>query len=347
MRFRSALPLLAAALTVPVVLAQTPVQAPPPPSGSPDGMMVRTAPPADPPASAPVQVPSYDVISVKPDKSGGMGMRMQMTPDGFHANNVNVHMLLTEGYGLNEDQIVGEPAWTRNDAFDIDAKVAGPDVPAMAKLTFEQRRTMFQQVLTDRFKLTVHHETRQLPVYVLTVAKGGPKLKAVKPFDPASTDDKADGPLTAGKPGPVDKANGPVFAGRAGPGDKADGPVIAGRPGGPGPRRGAGVMMGRGKLQATDIAMPFLVSVLSRQVGRTIIDKTGLTGTYDMTLNWTPEGGGGEGPPMKPGNDAGAPTDPGPDIFTAVQEQLGLKLEATKGPADVLVIDHLEKPAEN
>jgi len=91
--------------------------------------------------------------------------------------------------------------------------------------------------------------------------------------------------------------------------------------------------------------MPFLLTILSRQLGRTIIDKTGLTGNYDILLQWSPEDN------VSRGAEAGAPPAPpeesAPSIFTAVQEQLGLKLESTKGPVDVLVIDHIEKPTEN
>jgi uncharacterized protein (TIGR03435 family) len=167
-------------------------------------------------------------------------------------------------------------------------------------MSFEQRRTMFQSILADRFKLVVHHETRELPIYVLSVAKGGPKFKESTPDDPAAT----------------------------------------------GPRR-RGMMMQRGKITATDAQVSMLVTILSRQLGRTIVDKTGLTGNYDFTLEFTPD----EGASAPPGS-GGAPPPPPPDsaapsIFTALPEQLGLKLESTKGPVDVIVIDHIEKPAEN
>jgi len=92
------------------------------------------------------------------------------------------------------------------------------------------------------------------------------------------------------------------------------------------------------------------ITLLSRLLGRTIIDKTGLTGKYDFTLRWTPDQGAGVPPVSPAGAPAGTATAPdqsGPDIFTAVQEQLGLKLEPVKGPVDVIVIDHIEKPAEN
>jgi uncharacterized protein (TIGR03435 family) len=156
-------------------------------------------------------------------------------------------------------------------------------------LTFEQRRTMFQQILADRFKLVAHHETRELPIYQLTIGKNGSKLKESAPDDPAST-----------KPS----------------------------------RKGIMFGPGRGKVTATGGSLSMFITALSRQLGRIIVDKTGLTGRYDFTLEWTP--------------DDAAPSDQsGPGIFTAIQEQLGLKLEPTKGPVDVIVIDHIEKPSAN
>jgi len=114
---------------------------------------------------------------------------------------------------------------------------------------------------------------------------------------------------------------------------------------GQGGRRG--LMMGRGQLNGTAAPMENLVAQLSQQLGRPMIDKTGLTGKYDFTLQWTPDPGQGAmfGPP---GADAPPPPDPnGPTIFTALQEQLGLRLESAKGPVEVLVIERAEKPAEN
>jgi uncharacterized protein (TIGR03435 family) len=282
--------LLSAILAAPFVCAQQVM----PPSSPPGGGKA---------TDAPIVVPPFDVISVKPNKDSN-GTRMQFTPDGVRGTGVTVRFLLYEGFGgINSNQVIGEPAWASTDGFDIEAKVLPADVPTLAKMTFEQRRTMFQSILTDRFKLAVHHETREMPVYVLTLAKGGPKFKETAPDDPAATT----------------------------------------------PRR-RGTMINRGKIISTDAQMSTLVTVLSRQLGRTIIDKTGLTGNYDFTLEWTPDDGGPPPPPRPP--DGAAPTaaaasDPGASIFTALPEQLGLKLESAKGPVDVVVIDHIEKPTEN
>jgi uncharacterized protein (TIGR03435 family) len=249
-----------------------------------------------------VVIPQFDVISVKPGKDSMT--RMQFTPDGLRGSGVTVRFLLYEGYGgINHEQVIGEPAWSNTQGFDIEAKVAPADAAALGKMTFEQRRTMFRSILTDRFKLVVHHETRELPIYVLSVAKGGPKLKSSAPDDSAA----------------------------------------------PAPRR-MGVMITLGKVTANDAQLSTLVTVLSRTIGRTIVDKTGLTGNYDFTLEYAPEEGGPQ--PTGAGAAAGSalppsPSDSAPSIVTALKEQLGLKLDSTEGPVDVIVIDHIEKPAEN
>jgi uncharacterized protein (TIGR03435 family) len=271
----------------------------------PVASLARTASPA--PGSASVALPKFDVISVKPDKTGGNGIRSGLTPDGISVTNAPLHLLLTQAYGVSDDQIVGEPDWSRTARFDIEAKVAEADVPALKALTFDQRRLQAQQVLTERFGLVVHHETRQLPEFVLTLSKGGPKLAAAK-TDP-------DHPMPPGNRGSFRLNNNP-----------------AGR-----------------RLQAQGARVDGLSPLLSNETGRTVVDKTGLTGNYDFTLTWTPDPSAGGERPQDPGaGDIAQPSgDNGPTLFTALEEQLGLKLESTKGPVDVLVIDHVEMPAGN
>ena len=316
------------------------------------------------PAASAAAAPKFDVISVKPDPGGAMMMGVRMTPDGFSAKNVPAHMLFVFGMRLNENQVVGEPDWMKSGRWDIDAKVAGEDLAALKALDFNQRQAMMVQALTDRFGLKYHVEKRDLPVYELVVAKGGPKLTESKPDD-GSTAGGAAGNLAGGPKGPPDR---PGADGPKGPPDaiRTNGPN--GPPGGPGRR----LMMGRGSLNAQDMSIESVINALSNQLGRTVIDKTGLTGHYDFTLAWDPDlnpnggGGGGPrgpegGPPPPgggpgPGGGAGGPAQAiapggesavGVSIFTAVQEQLGLKLVSTKGPVDVYVIDHIEKPVEN
>jgi uncharacterized protein (TIGR03435 family) len=265
---------------------------------------------ASPAAGTDVKVPEFDVVSVKQDKSGTGMMRLMSKPDGYSATNVSAKLLIQVAYGIREDLISGAPGWADTARFDFDAKVAGADVDALKKLSPEQRRSMLQPALADRFKLKVHNETKQLPVFELVLAKGGSKLKEAKPEDTYANGIK-----------------GPDGASRAGM-----------------MRMGAGQVTGQG------INVKSLVNLLATQLHQTVIDKTGLTGNYDFELTWTPDQDSG---PMFKGAD-GAPqrADPPPDstgasIFTALQEQLGLKLQSTKGPVETIVVDHIEMPSEN
>ena len=249
------------------------------------------------PSATSIQPPSFDVISVKPNKTslGVHGLiTTEFTADGFRGTNVPVHTLLLQAYGLHEGESFGEPAWANSEVFDIEAKVAGPDVAAFSKLDSDQLQAMLRQILAERFGLVAHRETRELPVYAMSVAKGRPKLKEFV-FDPAV-------PASA--------------------------------------RRGGGVQMSMGMIAAHECTIPYFLSMLSRQLGRTVIDRTGLTGNYDFTLRWSPDNSATSA-------SEGAQADTLPSIFTAVQEQLGLKLESTKAPASVLVVDHLERPSQN
>jgi uncharacterized protein (TIGR03435 family) len=265
---------------------------------------------APPAAKEDVKVPAFDVVSIKPNKSDNGMMRIMFKPDGYSATNVSTKLLIQTAYGIREDLISGAPGWAESVRYDFDAKVAGPDVDALKKLSPEQRRSMLQPILTERFKLKVHTEIKQLPVFELVVAKGGPKLKEAAP----------DARYANG-------IKGPDGVGRAGM-----------------------MRMGRGQLTGQAVPVGNLVNVLSQQLHQTIIDKTGLTGKYDLELTWTPDQGSD---PMFKGTDSAQQRDEsatdasGPSIFTAVQEQLGLRLQSTKGPVETLVIDHVEMPSEN
>jgi uncharacterized protein (TIGR03435 family) len=259
--------------------------------------------------SADVKVPAFDVVSVKQDKSEGSMIRVMMKPDGYAATNVSLKMLIEEVYGIRQDLISGAPGWVDSIRFDIDAKVAGGNVDDLKKLKPEQRMSMLKPMLADRFQVKVHTETKTLPVYELVVAKGGSKLKEAMPGYT----------YTNGIKGPDGVAHGGMMR------------------------------MSRGEVTGQALAVESLVNMLSRQLQRTVIDKTGLTGKYDFTLQWTEE----SSDPMFKGGDGSqqkaepAPDATGPSIFTALQEQLGLKLQSAKGPVETLVIDHVEMPSEN
>jgi uncharacterized protein (TIGR03435 family) len=179
---------------------------------------------------------------------------------------------------------------------------------ALQKLPLEERKVkrqlMLQSLLKDRLKLTIHHETRQLPIYSLVIAKNGSKLQETK-TDPAT-------------PGvPVRRGGPSVRTSRTG-----SGPIT---------------------LTVLHCASEDLASVFVPHVGRTVVDKTGLKAIYDFTLQFSPEDAS-----AIPTGSSPATLDPtAPSIFTAVQEQLGLKLESGKGPVDVIVIDHVERPSGN
>jgi uncharacterized protein (TIGR03435 family) len=265
---------------------------------------------APPNATDDVKVPVFDVVSVKPNKSDSGMVRIMPKPDGYSASNVSLKMLIQSAYGIREDLISGAPSWGDSARFDIDAKVADSDVEALKKLSPEQRRPILQPLLADRFKLKVHIETKQLPVYELVIAKGGSKLKEATPGDTYANGIK-----------------GPDGVGRGGM-----------------------MRFGPGQLTAQAVPMTNLANLLSQQLHRTVLDKTGLSGKYDLELSWTPDQGadpmfkGSEGTPQRA--DA-APDSSGPSIFTALQEQLGLRLQSAKGPVETIVIDHVEMPSEN
>ena len=256
---------------------------------------------------APADLPKFEVAAIKPNKSGDGRVMLMFKPDGVSMTGTPVQMMLRAAFGVEDDRIVGAPGWVRTDRFDIEAKVSPEDAPKLDKLKRDERMLMLQPLMVDRFGLKFHHETRELPDYALVIAKGGPKLKA----------------------------------------SDAGAAAASGAP-----QRHSTMINGRGKIEGKGSSIENLAHVLSPLVDRTILDKTGLTGSYDYTLNWTPD----DGPsPMaagpdggRPGADNAPPPDAnGPSLFTALQEQLGLKLEPQKGPVDVIVIDHIEQPSAN
>ena len=241
-------------------------------------------------------------------------------------------------------QINGGPNWMDSDLFDVQAKA---DCSSGA-IPMEQTRLMLQSLLEERFQLKAHYETRELPIYNLVVAKDGPKMKLSE--DQTATPLQGGGPLLCG----------PQPAGFGAPGPR--GAPFA--PGAPVPRGATMMMMSpQGMtMNATSVPITNLVNVLQNQAGRPIIDKTDLKGLFDIKLQFSmeglqgpaglggflpPPGAGGPGGPAGPGGAAPNAADPVPSLFTAIQEQLGLKLESTKGPVEVLVIDSVQKPTEN
>jgi uncharacterized protein (TIGR03435 family) len=216
--------------------------------------------------------------------------------------------LLMAAYDMKINQITG-PAWIDSNRYDIMATVP----PGATK---EQVKVMLQNLLADRFKLVVHRETREMPLYELVVARGGSKMK---PY--------------------VVDPNAPKFE---------PGKLVFDKAGVPIPPPGSLMMSmgsGRRRIAASKQSISKLTTTLAVEVQRPVIDKTGLDGEYDYSLEFLPEGPNAYPPGQAPPPPSNA--DP-PTILVAVQEQLGLKLEPKKGPVEMLVVDSGEKtPTEN
>jgi uncharacterized protein (TIGR03435 family) len=253
----------------------------------------------------------FEVATVKPNKSNKPGGSMRREPGGrLTATNMPLRQLITFAYQLTPLQLVGGPGWIEAERFDIVAKLEGDPPPVAPGLGPDHAMLAMRTLLADRFKLKVHHESRELDVYALVMARPGgspgPRLKR-------STQDCSPEALKA-------------MAGRGGPPAGPGSPVLC----------GSRLLPGRAQLGGMPIST--FTGPLGALTGRIVIERTGLTGNWDLDLTFAPEPGRGVVADVPP------PDPNGPSIFTAVQEQLGLKLEATRAPVDVLVIDSAEPP---
>jgi uncharacterized protein (TIGR03435 family) len=269
---------------------------------------------------------TFEVASVKPaapqpvarlrgSADGGPGTP---APGRIRFNDMPLRVLIMRAYDVQNFQISG-PSWMDSQRFDIIAKV--PDGASK-----QDARIMLQNLLADRFKLKLHKGSKEAAVYELVVAKRGLKLKEAVQTAAA----------------PVEDAGGP----QAGPPRGKDGLLKT-------PHGQLGIQAtasGRMRMQGDAVTMTRLTEVLEIAVGRPVVDKTGLTGTYDVMLDFSPESMGpgpkGPAPGQGGGNPVDAPrdsNDSGPTIFTALQEQLGLKLESRRGTVDLLVVESVEK----
>jgi bla regulator protein blaR1 len=273
-------------------------------------------------------LPSFEVATIKPS-SGGNAIPSISTPSESRTINVTARNLIEQAYqipwtaGLNQ-RVVGGPGWIDNERYDIEARIDESLVATLGKMSNEQQKEqtslMMQSLLADRFKLKVHFESRELPVYALVVAKGGPKLAPARE-SPPTTEDNQPRPSVGFPTGSGDLRKGVLVVYR---GQTAE-------------------MTAKG---ATVDELVHWFAGYSEIGGRTVVNQTALPGTYDFTLHWTRER------LAAPGQQGSQPsalsTDPdGPSLFTALQEQLGLRLVSTKAPVEVLVIDHIERPSEN
>ena len=203
---------------------------------------------------------------------------------------------------------------------------------------------MLQNLLAERFKMTLHHEKKEMPMYSLVVARSGPKIKE-------SAEESAPKDTAAPEAPPP---NGPQRLAMG----KDGFPMLPAGVGGPSPMTIR--MNGRARMQASKESMQDFANILSDELNRPIVDETALKGKYDFTLYWSPDTAGPMAPALPPpGVAPGGPIGAGPmasppdgetfpDLAAAIQQQLGLRLEAKKGPVDILVIDHAVKiPTEN
>jgi uncharacterized protein (TIGR03435 family) len=251
------------------------------------------------PAIVPAPSLAFDVISIKPNKSGNTAMSHAFPRDGDGMSFTNTPLFMIILFACNADRpglTPNLPDWTKTERYDLQVKVAESDVDAYHTLTLDQRRPMLQKVLADRFRLQLHRESKEMPVYDLVVAKSGAKLKEATP----------------GETYPV-----------------------------PAPRGRTMFFNGREQVEAQGASMTdlkFFLSDIGSVIDRQVVDKTELTGKYDFTLRFSPDNAATQESPS---------TADVPSIFTALQEQLGLKLEPAKAPVESLVIDHVERPSEN
>jgi len=216
--------------------------------------------------------PQFEVASIKPGAPGARGPTIYNPTRGrFAIDSITTKALIAYAYDARDFQVSGGPSWIGSEEYNIVAKPQG-------EASNERILAMARRLLAERFNLTLHHESKEMPVLALTGSKGGARLH---------------------------------------PSDATGGPEVRG---------------GRGRLIARRVTMGMLAAQLAgRVLGRAVLDRTGIAGEFDVDLAWTPD----ESP------------DPGASIFTALQEQLGLKLETQKGVVDVLVIDHVERPSAN
>lgn len=257
--------------------------------------------------------PSFEVATIKPASPDEAQSSMGFSDGGrgFHTSNATVRDLIQEAWNVKStDQIEDVPTWATGQKFDIEARMTEAEAASLASLPLGDRitqvRLMLQSLLEERCGLKLHSSTRESTFFELLPAKGGAKLK---PTQMVAAD-----PTTNTPAHPADAAR----IQRKGP----------------------------GQVQATDVSMPMLTDFLGRltelgsaggfTIGELIVDKTGLSGVYDWTLNWQPE----SDPTRDPSGNAN-----GPSLFTALREQLGLELKKTKGQVEVLVIDHITRPS--
>ncbi len=238
--------------------------------------------------------PAFDVASIKQHTGQANGVTFEDL-EGGRLNVVNnpISNVIRNAYGIAFYQLIGAPDWIDSDRYDIEAK--GP-----ATAGHKEMMLMIQTLLADRFAMRAHFETREMPAYILTVAKGGPKLRLTGSEDCVPFDS------TKPKPEAVPNVCGNNLVSR------------------------------NNGWNATHISMRGVTGVLSAVMGRPVLDQTAVKGTFDVRLKWSDDLTLQDSPPDAP-----------PSIYVALRESLGLELKSDRGPVEVLVIDHIERPTGN
>ncbi len=246
--------------------------------------------------------PAFEVASVKPNASGDRQSSFQVQPGGrILANNLAVRTLVSFAYQVQEYQVVGGPAWLDGERFDIVARPEGslPAAPANPGGPPTQIQLMVRRLLSERFSLAVHAETREIPTYQLVLAR-------------------ADGRL------------GPQIR----PSNVECVPVSAALPSG---QRRCGFQLAPGSITAVSRTPSQLAGVLTQFVQRPVMDQTGLSGSFDLEMTWTPEA-------LVSTQDLGPLVEQG-SLFSAIQEQLGFRLQGRRQTAPVVVVDSVSRPS--
>jgi uncharacterized protein (TIGR03435 family) len=268
----------------------------------------------------------FEAASIKLNKEGGPGRRINRAPGGrFSTGNAPATMLIMFAHQLQAYQLVGTiPDWARNDGFDIVAKLENEPAPVDPSAGPDHMMLAMRSLLADRFKLKFRREKREMDIYQLVMARPG------------------------GKPGPGLKPSVDE-CGQQGVGRQPVRPDAGGAPQGP-PLRAdgtpvfCGFQQGPGRFLFNGFALSQFANGISSRVGRQVIDRTGLTGEWSFELTFQPPAAG---PPPPPGVTPPPVDTSVPDLFTAIQETLGLKLESAKGMVDVFILESIERPTED
>jgi uncharacterized protein (TIGR03435 family) len=264
-------------------------------------------------------LPQFEVASIKPSAPDERQTSIRLAPGRANVTNATLKELISSAWRIEPFRISGGPAWLDSARYDISAK-SGNGSPKR-----DETLPMLQSLLTDRFQLKIQRGTKELPIYALAVAKNGKlgpwltesKPGSCKPYDPAT-------PPTLPEPG---------NSGRGGRGNGGSSELPC----------GSLIRTPRG-LTAASVPVADLIPTLMQVLGRTVADKTGLIGNFDIMFEWIPDAGRGG---RNGRGDSSLADSSGPSIFTLIQEQLGLKLVSERGPVEIFMIERAEKPSEN